>query len=97
MPLLDNKEIGTSSHDLSVDRVARTLKNEIEETFLKEKSDDGLREKLPTQASKKWTVCKTTPFINCDHITEKSLKVKLGKEWGIGNNWILLKRHFTKW
>ena len=87
----------TSSHALSVDRVAGALKNEIEETILKEKSDDVLREILPTQVSKKWTVCKTMPFIHCHHITEKSLKVKLGKEWGIGNNWILLKRHFTKW
>ena len=44
--------------------------------------------------------------INCQNLVHnlehlrlamKSLKVKLGKEWGIGNNWILLKRHFTKW
>ena len=95
--LLGNKENATSNHHTSIKRVARTLNNEIEETLSKEKSDDEvLGEKPLTQALKKWTVCKTTPFFHCYHITEKSLKIRLGNELGIGKDWLLLKRHFTK-
>ena len=94
MSLLDKK---TSNHHISFKRVARTLNNEIEETPSKEKNDDEiLGDKLPSQAVKEWTVCKTTPFIHCYHITEKNLKIRLGNEWGIGKEWLLLKRHFTK-
>ena len=96
MSLLDNKENATSNHHISIKRVARTLSNEIEETPSKEKNDDEiLGEKLPKQAPKKWTVCKTTPFIHCYHVTEKSLKIRLANEWGIGKEWLLLKRHVT--
>ena len=95
--MLDNKENATSNHHISIKRVARNLNNEIEETLSKEKNDDEvLGEKLTTQALKKWTVCKTTPFIHCYNITEKSLKIRLGNEWGIGRDWLLLKRHVTK-
>ena len=97
MSLLDKKENATSKHHISIKRVARTLSNEIEETPSKEKNDDEIPgEKLPTQTLKEWTVCKTTPFIHCYHITEKILKVRLGNEWGIGKEWLLLKRHVTK-
>ena len=90
--MLDNKENATSNHHISIKRVARTLRNEIEE----KNDDEILGEKLPTQAVKEWTVCKTTPFIHCYHITEKCLKIRLGNEGGIGKEWLLLKRNFAK-
>ena len=95
--MLDNKDNATSKHDTQIDPVTGILSSEIKETILEEKNDDVLRKHLSTPTAKKWTICRTTPFIFCYHTTEKGLKLQIEDGENIGNSWLLLKRHFAKW
>ena len=94
--MFDNKDNAISKHDNPIGPVTGMLNNEIKENIPEEKSDDVLRKQLSASASRKWTVCRTTPSIFCYHITEKGLQIQMENNDNIGKGWLLLKRHFAR-